>query len=386
MRLKNVLLTQKDEKSCGEAVFKMLLAYIQQDYNYLTISLPTKFDNFLLMKKKGESLGLSLEGRRYENIEYLKEVKGPFILQTSRNGVNHFLLGLITKDKIKINDPSGEYYVLSLKMLEKYFISNILVVNCVENVRKPPPVKFKYSFMPLLFHGLFLLFIILGFAFLGIPGIDLLSYIFFTLAGILKIIEQQIMMMSFQKFSKKYVMPKLEKINGNFKQKFYALHQAKEMVFGYPLKLFSSFSTILLITVLLVINNYFLLTIAFYLIIFALIDHQIKTYLKDRDYDLNIKMSDFMIINPLSRPAKYDEIINESVLIAKRYVYFDIIVHFGLGVLIILLMYFTNNFTLNFLTFYFFGFGYYYYELKKMFSLVFTKKDYYKAINIITNE
>ena len=60
-----------------------------------------------------------------------------------------------------------------------------------------------------------------------------------------------------------------------------------------------------------------------------------------------------MIINPLSRPAKYDEIINESVLIAKRYVYFDIIVHFGLGVLIILLMYFTNNFTLNFLTFYF---------------------------------
>lgn len=385
MTFKSALLTQETNKTCGQAVLRMLLCYVYKDSTYLTLSLPAKLDTFLLIKKKAEDHGLKLEGRAYKSLSDTREIAGPFIMQLDKNGTPHFVLALYRKGKILINDPAGENYVLTPKNLEKYFTSNILVVNYVEKPVKQPKLTFKYKAWPLVLHTLFMLLIVLGFAFLGIANLDLLSYIFFTLAAISKVIEQQVIMKSFRAFDRQYVATKLAEKKTNFKNEFLALQKAKEVVFSYPLRLFNSLSTLILITLLLVINNYFLLAVALYLILFAIIDYRLAVIKKDSEWNLNTKLDNLMTIDPSKRVEKYEEIIVGSEKLAKKSVYRNIIVHFGLGILIILLMYFSNTFTLNFLVFYFFGFSYYYHELKKLFSLLFVKKDYYKAVNIITN-
>jgi len=386
MTFKKVLLVQSGEKDCGKAVLRMLLAYVHNSSAFLTLPLNQNLNNMLAIKKVAAEHGVILEGRKYENPTNILKIKDPFIMQITRKGVPHFVLAKVKKGKLHINDPSGEFYVLTLKSLEKYFNGSLLVVNCVEKCNIPPKPRFKYTKKPLYIHGLFLLFIVLGFSFLGLPNIDLLSYIFFTLAAVLKIVEQQMIVTSFMSFDIFYISPKFNEYRYDFPKNFNALQKAKEKVFAYPLRQFTSFSTIIFISILLLINNILLFVVALYLIFFAFIDHYLTNRNGEKEWAINNSYDNLLTVAHTKREEHYKNLIKDSAKIAKRHIYRNVIVHFSLGVLIILLMYFSDTFTLNFLTFYFFGFAYYYFELKKLLSLLFTKKDYYQAINIILHK
>lgn len=383
MTFKSVLLTQRDDKTCGEAVLRMLLAYVHKSHLYLTLPLSGNLDNMLALSKKAAEHGVTLEGRKYENIEDVLEIKAPFIMQITRKGVNHFIFVKVKKKRLYINDPSGEFYILSPFDLQKYFTGNILVVNCVEKASLPQPTGMRVAKRPLVIHALFLLFIILGFAFLGVPNIDLLSYIFFTVAALLKIVEQQLIIIAFVDFDIHYIGPRLNTYKKDFAKNFLRLQEAKEKVFTYPLRLFSGLSTLTFITILLIINNLLLLIVALYLFVFALIETRTLRVNKYKEWQINTDHDNLLVVESTKREELYLKLIKDSSRLAKKHVYRNVIVHFSLGVLIIVLMYLSANFTLNFLTFYFFGFSYYYFELKKLFRLLFIKKDYYKALNDI---
>ena len=383
MTFKSVLLTQRDDKTCGEAILRMLLAYAHKSRLYLTLPLSGNLDNMLALSKKAKEFGVILEGRKYEKVEDIQEIKTPFIMQIAKKGVNHFLFIKVKKGKLYINDPSGEFYILSPLHLQKYFTGNILVVNCVEKVSLPPRTSMHAAKRPLVIHALFLLFIILGFAFLGVPDIDLLSYIFFTVAALLKIVEQQLIISAFVDFDIRYIGPKLNTYKKDFPKNFLRLQKAKEQTFTYPLRLFSGLSTLTFITILLIINNLLLLIVALYLFIFALIETRMLRVNKNKEWQINSNYDNLLVVESSKREELYLQLIKDSACLAKKHVYRNVIVHFSLGVLIIVLMYLSANFTLNFLTFYFFGFSYYYFELKKLFRLLFIKKDYYKALNDI---
>ena len=385
MNLIDVRLTQNNPHECGKAVLRMLLAITHRDKRYLTLPLSGNFDNFLSITKKAKEYGVELLGYKLDSIEEVKNVKVPFIMHLSKDDTNHFVLAEFKKGKLSIADPSGEFYVLSLKNIKKYFISNILVVNCVEKVENPPLVKFKQRYGALIFHSLFLIFLLIGFAFLGHASLDLISYVSFTLAAILKIIEQQVIMKNLQKFDDLYIAPRLVNIKDNFKYKFKVLQEAKTVVFSRPLLLFSAISSTLLITIILVLNNYYFVIISVLLMIVALIE--VKRGIKGsaKTFELEVKLSSLAKENNEKRMRLYKEIINDSTHIAAWRVYRSIIIHFSLGVLIFVLMYFTAVYSLNFLIFYFFGFSYYLYELKKLFSLALNTHHYYSAINAIND-
>ncbi|MFA5485643.1 MAG: cysteine peptidase family C39 domain-containing protein [Bacilli bacterium] len=386
MTFKQILLTQSKEKGCGKAVVRMLLSYTHKSRSFLTLPLNQDIGNMLAIKKVAAEYGVTLEGRKYENSADILKIKAPFIMQITRKGIPHFVLTKVKKGKLHINDPSGDFYVLSLKSVQKYFNGRLLVVNCVEKRNPPLKPKFKYTRKPLYIHGVFILFIVLGFSFLGLPHIDLLSYIFFTLAAVTKICEQQTIVASFTKFDVHYISPKLPLYKDDFSKTFMPLQKAKEKVFSYPLRQFTSFSTIIIISILLLINNVLLFIVALYLVFFAFIDHYVTNKNGEREWAISNSHDDLFTAEKTKRAALYNNLIKDSGKLAKRHIYRNVIVHFSLGVLIILLMYFSNTFTLNFLTFYFFGFAYYYYELKKLLSLLLTKKAYYQAINIILNK
>jgi hypothetical protein len=163
------------------------------------------------------------------------------------------------------------------------------------------------------------------------------------------------------------------------------LQEAKTVVFSRPLQLFSAISSTLLITIILVLNNYYFVIISVLLMIVALIE--VKRGIKGsaKTFELEVKLSSLAKENNEKRMRLYKEIINDSTHIAAWRVYRSIIIHFSLGVLIFVLMYFTAVYSLNFLIFYFFGFSYYLYELKKLFSLALNTHHYYSAINAIND-
>ncbi|MGI6734962.1 MAG: cysteine peptidase family C39 domain-containing protein [Bacilli bacterium] len=385
MKLIDVRLKQNQPYECGKTVLRMLLAFTHRDRRYLTLPLTGNFDNFLAITKQAQEYGVKLLGYKLSSIEELKEIKGPIVMHLSKEGVNHFVLAQVRKNKLHVADPSGEYYVLALKDIEKYFISNILVVNCVDKVEKPPLIKFKQRYNALVFNFLFLVFLLVGFAFLGHAKLDLISYVSFTVAAMFKIVEQQVIMRSLQKFDAFYIGPRLVRIDNNFKVHFESLQRAKQIVFSYPLHLWTATATIVLITIILVLNNYYFAIICILLILSAFIEVRMQSKGNNKTFTLEANLSSLAQKKGEKRVRLYAAIIADSTRIAKWRVYRSIIIHFSLGVLIFVLMYFTDVYSLNFLIFYFFGFSYYLYELKSLFNRALNQHHYYHAVNIIND-
>lgn len=384
MKFESVLLTQSKTNDCGVTVLRMLLAFIYKNRRFLTTPISGNLDNLLTIKKKALEFGVRLEGFVVKEPDIILKIKGPFIAQIKRGAINHFVLCRVKGYVLEINDPSGDFYKLSLKKPLKYFISNILVVNCVENKPQLPKYSFKYKALPILFSGLFLVFIAFGFAFIGHPSLDLISYVSFTVAAIIKIWEERVIIHSFISFDLRYIQKSIIR-SKNIREDFSALQSAKEEVYSYPLRLFNTLITVISICALLILNNYFLAIICLFLLIFAYFEVKVSNTRKTKDWSLVTNLAYLESKVGLERGDLYQKIIVESAKIAKLHVYRKTIYSFTLGVMIFILMYFTKTYTLNYFVFYFFAFSYLFFEIKKLFTLYLVKKDYYKAINIINN-
>lgn len=386
MRFNKVLLVQTSEKDCGKAALRMLLAYVHNSENYLTLSLEGGSDNFLSIKNLAErNGGVILSGKKVFALSDFKGIEGPFIAQSNEGGVNHFVLCLIKGKKLLINDPSGEYYAIKLKELNKLIFTNILIVDSVTKKDPPKAVKIRYRMQAFIYEILFVLLLGFGFLFMGNEDLSLLSYISFTLAALSKIIEQQFVLKSLGRFDKCYVTPLIAGEKEMSKVQFQSIQTAKQVVFGFPLQLFTRFLNVLLITIILAYNNYYLLVICLFSIIGALFLTK-GTLTKTRtEWELKAREVKLFSKNKEIRSEIYQVVINETNKLAKKQIYYTVIALFALAATIFLLMFMTETFSLNYFLFYFFTFAFYFNELKKIFTLIEDKSTYYRGINVIFN-
>lgn len=384
MRMKKYLLTQNGQSDCGITAVRTLLAVTHKNEAYLTFQYKGKSDNFLSMQKILSANGVTTSGLNVEHIDQIKTIKKPFILQTRRGNLNHFVVCQLIKKKIEINDPCGENYLLPLKDYQKYLISNILVVDCVDATDKPLKLKLNIPRLPTLFSILFVVSLCIGFYFINNPRLDLISYIALILATLFKIIEEHSLMNSFLKFDKEYVSSKITTLDGNFKSEFSKLQNAKTVVFSFKFKILSHFIAVLLIAILFSLNNLLFLVLALTIFAIAFVElrgtksNDKKRFALEETYieleKNNAKTSD-----------KYNLLIEKTTDLAKTNRFFAIIIYFWIALTTFLLMYFTTTYSLNFFIFMFFGFSYFYSEAKKLLNLVTNKANYYQAINKLIN-
>lgn len=383
MKLRRYLLKQTRNDDCGATALRMLLAKVHQSKAYLTMALPHKVDNFLLMKKVAASHGVEVTGYAVTNRQTLATVEGPFILQLKVKGTEHFVLAERRKTRIEINDPKGNHYYIPLKTLQKYFISNILVVNRVNFSHQLPRSPLRTPRRYFLISALFLLFVSIGVSLVGFSEYDYLSYMAFTLAAIFKIIEQAVLLNKFITFDLKTVGPKLKTLDKSFENAFLSLQKAKKVAFSYPLSLFASLMTLLLMSILLVLNQLYLVIIALFCVFAALFITLSTMTSGAEEWDLEFLIHKLYLLKDNHREGEYQKIILASKKIGQKRTYVSIVMTFLIAGNIILLMAFTNTYSLNYFIFYFFGFSYYFTEAKKLFALMINKSDYYQAINIL---
>lgn len=385
MKLHKVLLKQKTTTDCGVTALRMLLAYVHKDIAYLIVALPPQLDNFLAIQKTATKFGVTLKA--YEVVEYslLGNIKAPFIMQINYHGVKHFMVGHINNGKLYVNDPAGESYVILLKDAQKLFISNILVVNYVEEVQKvaKPHIHLPYGLF--VWQTAFLLCLSIGFAFLDSGALGFVSYIMFTLGALIKIGERSALLRKIASFDIHYLKPELFQTEKNFKERFTAFQSAKSIILSYPLEVFTTITTLLLISVILMLNNILLLIICAFIIITTFIETALLNKKGIAAWSLQTNENALLTVPSAKRATYYTKLMSGTTAIAKKTVYQNIIMHFIIGVFIFCLMYFTDSYRLNFLFFYFFAFSYYYYELKKIFALVQKRSNYYRALNTIIN-
>lgn len=383
MKLKRYLLKQIKKDDCGVTTFRMLLAFVYKNPRYLTMSVSSNLDNFLVMKKLLAEHGVKVTGYALTNKEMLTNINQPFIMQIKEGGINHFVLAKRKKSYIEINDPKGQHYYFPLKTLHKYNISNILVVDDVDIPLKSPIKPKMIPIKHFLLSALFLLSISIGMAFVGYQGLEFIAYAFFTLAAIIKILEQTYLLKGFIHFDYMMVGPRLVTINRQFDQEFLALQKAKEVAFSHPLATFSTLTTTLLMLGLLIINHPSLVIISIFCGLAAIyLNRLINTSGADAwqlDYDLH----KLWRVPHEKRQSLYEKIVCSSHKLAKKQTFTNSIIIFLIAGFILLLMTFTKTYSLNYFLFYFFGFCYFYSEVKKLINLLHNKSAYYQAINIL---
>ncbi len=385
MKLHKVLLKQQTTHDCGVTALRMLLAYVHNDVGYLTLALPPQLDNFLAIQKTATKHGVTLKA--YEVVKHglLSNIKAPFIMQINGSGIKHFMVGHIKNGKLYVNDPAGEHYIILLKDAQKLFISNILVVNYVEEVAKVPKPHIRLPYGLFVWQTAFLLCLSIGFAFLDSRALGFVSYIMFTLAALIKIGERSVLVRKIASFDTHYLSPELFQTEKNFKARFTAFQNAKSVILSYPLEVFTTITTLLLISVILLLNNVLLLVICVFLVATTFIETAFLNKKGIVAWSLQTTENALLIVPSTKRATYYTKLVTGTTAIAKKAVYQNIIMHFIIGVFIFALMYFTDSYSLNFLLFYFFAFSYYYYELKKMVALVRKRSNYYRALNTIIN-
>ena len=383
MKLRRCLLKQVKKDDCGVTTLRMLLAVIYKNPRYLTMPVPSNVDNFLVMKKLLAEHGVKTIGYTLTNKQILTQIEGPFIMQLKEGGINHFVLAKRQKTNIEINDPKGNYYYFPLKTLYKYNISNILVVDCVDTPSKPPVRAKMMSIKYFLFPALFLLLISIGMSFVGYEGLEYISYASFTLAAIIKILEQTILLKGFIKFDHQMVRARILTIRHDFEQEFIALQKAKEVVFTHPLATFSSLTTTLLMLVILIINHPYLVIISIFCLLAAIYIDRLNHICGTDAWQLEFKINDLFRSQIQNRAKLYEKIIYSSQQIAKKRTFSNSIIIFLIAGFTFLLMTFTKTYSLNFFIFYFIGFCYFFSEVKKLLNLVKNKSGYYQAINIL---
>lgn len=325
MRFNKVLLKQENDKDCGKSALRMLLSYVHNSEYYLTLAVEGGSDNFLSIKKIAERHGVTLTGKKLTAVSEIKALKQPFIAQTSDGGVNHFVVGVIKGGKLLINDPSGESYSFVLKKLTKLLFTNILIVESFSREKALPARKIKYRTEAFVWEILFVALIGVGFLFMGSDDLTLISYISFTLAALAKIVEQQVMLKSLAQFDEAYIKPLIVAQKEMNKKDFVAIQNAKQIAFSLPIQLFSRLLSVLLVTIVLAYNNYYLLVICLLTIVGALF--LTKTTLSKTAAEWDLKKVETKLFSKSNevRADNYKQVTAETNKLAKKQIYYSVI-------------------------------------------------------------
>lgn len=386
MNYQKYLVKQQLADDCGRNAIRMLLALTHKDKAYLTLSVPQTCDNLAEMVRVGATWGLTLHGYRVDNYAEVSTLTTPFIVALQEHGVVHFVVAIMKKDNIHILDPSGDYYELPSTVFLNERVTHVLVVKSREKVAAPRKYKVKLGILPFLSEFFFVVSIIVGFLFLGHANLDLISYISFTSAALFKILTQEFLLRSLSRYDRAVIADKVKDISSDFRTRFTALISAKNTIFTRPLTLFSALLSVLLISTIFILNNLLYVSLIVFLILYAYVETRFTNVQRKDEFLLGRKISALEQTVQAERRKLYLAITQDSARLAKRHLYRGIIIHFVIAILIFVLMYFSDAYTLNYFIFSFFGFSYFLSEVKKVLRLATARGSYYEALNTINDE
>ncbi|MFA5283262.1 MAG: cysteine peptidase family C39 domain-containing protein [Bacilli bacterium] len=252
---------QGNDNDCGFTCLKILLANLNKDRNYL--SMPNPFS-----KKRISLAQLCLEAKKYNVIlraykfsrfEDVFSEKAPF-LAVVKNGSSHMVyIRKIKRSSIVIYDPSqGRIKMSRLSFLKTF---HGIILNAINFTATSCPHK-RRATMPLVqrivtiaFQALAIATLFIGFYFANNEMPFVISFSLFLTAFLLQMASYLFLIASMKKFDQKY----LKSCNGGDyctnKERMTLLQEYKKAYFSAPLEMVSSFVSMLVFIVLLIINS-----------------------------------------------------------------------------------------------------------------------------------
>ena len=108
---KNLIVLQEGNKDCGSAALLSIIRYYGGDISIERLIEMTKTTkegtNFYNIREAASKLGLAAKGYHVQDIDKLKKISTPFIVQFSNKNYTHFVVVYkVEENKVLIMDPS----------------------------------------------------------------------------------------------------------------------------------------------------------------------------------------------------------------------------------------------------------------------------------------
>lgn len=356
---------RKDD--CGFTSLKMLLANVQRDKNYLYLKEEKEKGNYSFkeLKEIGALYGLSLVGYRIKDIKDISKIsKLPFLLTIKVGQFHHLVMAKKLSHRLyQVYDPKLGRFIYTEAKLNKLMTGTLLVVEQFKKVEAVKPNIFKLRKRDIfLLNGLrltTLALIILSALFMQekfapfIPIILLLSGLIFELM-------YRIVCLKYFKGLDKMLLANI-KIDKNKYYTYYKKSQNyKSLLINNATSYLFSFALFGFLFYLLFVNdmlNLIPFAFTFIFVIFETLYLKIK-FKKDND-EIERKEETLLYVDSDEKYKKVnDEITSKAIKSSGLFSIVKLIYYFILLALLIINMSLKNTFTLSYVLFYFFFFGF----------------------------
>lgn len=256
----NKLIFQINDNDCGYTCFKILLANLYNDENYLFLTSHFLYSemSFLDIKNEAKKFNLEIKGYRINDISL---VKCPCITILKYNYHYHFVIvKKINKKNIHIFDPKIGFDKINIKEYENVSTNNYLLI-C--NIGKNNIVRNDFfNIRPIMIYNLLLTIFGVFLMFLASFFYKTINFIFITiliLFLIVLVINYFLNNYFMKKYDQQVIYPLLNKckvVNEENDKYIINEYKLKKIIFTDNLNSISIYSSLGIIGFVLLINNY----------------------------------------------------------------------------------------------------------------------------------
>jgi len=206
------MIYQKDFFSCGDACIRNVISKLYKNTDaFLHLD---ECSNFALMKKNLEKFGIKADGYEYDNLDYLKQLKGPKILLIHKHNSTHFINLLhIGKAFVYYFDPEDGYHMMNKKNFNVISTKKILHCYKIAQIQheKIRFLKIKESLVISFLSVFEGLFVVLSLYFIDKNDYYFLSFICIFCLFVISYISQSFLLTLLKRLQMRVGIPYLEK-------------------------------------------------------------------------------------------------------------------------------------------------------------------------------
>src|SRR5574344_559454 len=315
-------ISQIQDKDCGYACLKMLLAIVYQDKNFLYLPqdlYKKEGYSFRELAKIANRYNVRLSGYRILDKENIISVEKPPFLVPIREINGSFHLVLVKKvvgNRLTIYDPKRGALKIKLKDLCSQWDGSYLAITEIGikdfNIKNPYPVDKKSIFSLFSIEIITNAFLAVGLYFVQDSTLLYLSITFLVVFVLLQIFFKRYLLSLMERFDDKYyeaLVTNSDNIYENLKR----ITKFKSLLLGTPIKLVSNVCSFAILTIILSINNPLSLIFAFLTLVLAFADHFIfKTSTYKESLVIANEEKQLLSLSSMSKEETYSLLKNIS--------------------------------------------------------------------------
>lgn len=275
-------ISQLNNYDCGFACFKMILATLNNNKDFLYLPL-TKYDRYSFkdLVLLGKQYKINFEGAFFDNKNEIKKVhktnRNPFIISIEyKKGHKHAVVVAKTlKLGVIIYDPSLGKNFISYKKLFQIWDGNVLFVQDFQkvecNVKFESPITKKKMIPSIIFHCFSSLFCILGILFIDKSSYVFIPIIFFGLFCIFEILFRN-SLFNLMKTIDQFYYDSVEVKKDDYYRFHQAVNRLKKCIIINPINLIFSISVSIFLIVICILNGLNYLPFVLLCFVLALFD------------------------------------------------------------------------------------------------------------------